>query len=62
MTPLKALLVVMAILIGIIVALVAGILARSGGDASPAAITKGGVAFATSVALTLSIMTSLGLF
>ncbi|MFD0885926.1 hypothetical protein ACFQ08_15360 [Streptosporangium algeriense] len=51
----------MAVLIGIIVALVAGILARSGGDAPPTAITKGGVAFAGAVTVTLLIIGSLGL-
>ncbi|MEU1736476.1 hypothetical protein [Streptosporangium sp. NPDC020145] len=61
MTPLKALLVFVAILIGIIVALVAGILARSVGDSPPTAITKGGVAFAGAVTVSLLIIGSLGL-
>lgn len=62
MTSLKALLVFVAVLIGIIIALIAGILARSAGDTSPVAITKGGVAFAGAVTLTLLIIGSLGLF
>ncbi|WP_433249587.1 hypothetical protein ACQPYK_02640 [Streptosporangium sp. CA-135522] len=62
MTPLKALLVIVAVLIGIIIAQMAGFLARAGGAELPAAISKGGVAFAGTVTLALLIMASLGLF
>ncbi|MER6825028.1 hypothetical protein ABT352_03475 [Streptosporangium sp. NPDC000563] len=62
MTPLKALLVVMALLIGIIGGLIEGFLVRTSGDAPHAAIRKGSVAFAGTVTLTLLIMASLGLF
>ncbi|MEV8636531.1 hypothetical protein AB0395_33275 [Streptosporangium sp. NPDC051023] len=61
MTPLKALLVFVAILIGIIAAQFAGFSARLSGAESHTAITRGGVAFAGAVTLTLLIIGSLGL-
>ncbi|GAA3077919.1 hypothetical protein [Streptosporangium carneum] len=61
MTPLKTLLVFVAILIGIIVALIAGFFARASGDTPHAALGRGGVAFVGAVTLTLLIIGSLGL-
>ncbi|MEW1838519.1 hypothetical protein AB0392_11245 [Nonomuraea angiospora] len=60
MTPIKALLVTIAVLIGIILAQTAGYLARAGGSQMPAVLSRAGIAFAGTVTLTLLIMTSLG--
>jgi len=51
----KPLLVLVAVLSGIIVALVAGILASAGGEELSSAIVSGGVGFAGSVSLVLLI-------
>jgi hypothetical protein len=52
----KTALVVISILSGMIVALVTGILVRSGGGNLPSAILSGGGAFAATVALVLTIV------
>lgn len=57
----RTLLVVVAILIGVIVALIAGMLASIGGAALSSAITAGGIAFGSAVTLVLLIMSALGL-
>ncbi len=56
----KALLVLVAVLSGIIVALIAGILVSTGGEELSSAIVSGGVGFAGSVSLVLLIEKSLG--
>ncbi|MEV7008880.1 hypothetical protein [Streptosporangium sp. NPDC051022] len=61
MTPLKALLVFVAVLIGIIAAQFAGFSARLGGAESHTVIITSGAAFAGAVTLTLLIIGSLGL-
>lgn len=55
----RLLLVVIAILLGIIVALLAGILTVAGGSHLPAAIVSGAVAFGGTVSLVLLILKSL---
>jgi hypothetical protein len=50
-----------AVLSGIIVALLTGILASAGGDELSSAIVSGGVGFAGSVSLVLLIEKSLGI-
>jgi len=57
----KTLLVLVAVLSGIIVALLTGMLASAGGDELSSAIVSGGVGFAGSVSLVLLIEKSLGL-
>jgi Zn-dependent protease len=57
----KAALVAIAILTGIIVALVTGILVRAGGGSVPSATLSGGGAFAATVALVLTIANFLNL-
>lgn len=56
----KTLLVLVAVLSGIIVALIAGILTSTGGEELSSAIVSGGVGFAGSVSLVLLIEKSLG--
>jgi hypothetical protein len=57
----KALLVVVAVLFGIIVALIAGILASVGGAGISSAIASGGVGFGGSVSLALLVEKALDL-
>jgi hypothetical protein len=57
----KSLLVSLAILVGVIGGLAAGILARVAGKSVPAAIRDGGIAFGGTVTLMLVILTTLGL-
>lgn len=57
----RILLVVMAGLVGVIVGLIAGMLARSAGVPVSVAVTRGGVGFAGSVSLALLVESSLGL-
>jgi hypothetical protein len=54
-------LVVMAGLVGVIVALIAGMLARSGGASVSVAVTYGGIGFAGKVSLALLVGSSVGL-
>jgi hypothetical protein len=56
----RFLLVVVAMLLGVIVGLVAWILARTGGAPHNVAVTRGGVAFGGTVSLALLIESSLG--
>ncbi len=60
-TSVRALLVLIAVLIGIIAGLVWGILAVAGGAHIAAAFGGGGAAFAGAVTLVLLIESSLGL-
>jgi hypothetical protein len=57
----KTLLVVVAVLFGIIVALIAGILASAGGAGLSSAVASGGVGFGGSVSLALFIEKALDL-
>jgi hypothetical protein len=50
-----------AVLLGIIVALVTGMLSRATGAATAAAVMRGGVAFAGTVSLFVMVMTAGGL-
>lgn len=56
----RMLLVVLAMMLGVVIGLVAWILARTGGASYSAAVTRGGVAFAGTVTLALLIEKSLG--
>lgn len=60
-TTVKSLLVSVAILVGIVVGLGAGILARAAGKSTAAAIRDGGIAFGGTVTLMIVILTALGL-
>ncbi|WP_409461723.1 hypothetical protein [Amycolatopsis sp. GA6-003] len=57
--PNSALLVIIAVLLGVIAALIAGILATSNGGTTATAIISGGAGFGSTVSLTLFIMKSL---
>jgi hypothetical protein len=57
----KALLVILALLVGVIAGFVAGILSHLSGSPWPTAIRDGGGAFAVTVTLVILIMGALGL-
>ncbi|GAA1994747.1 hypothetical protein [Amycolatopsis minnesotensis] len=57
--PHRVLLVIIAVLLGIIIALIAAILTTHNGATLATAITTGGVAFAGTVSLALLIMKTL---
>lgn len=60
-TPIKSLLVLLALLIGIVVGLVTGVLARTAGASLTAAVRDGGIAFGGTVTLVILILDSLAL-
>jgi len=57
----RALWIGVAVLAGVVSALVAGIVSRSGGSSLTTAIRHGAVTFAASVTLLILILTALGL-
>lgn len=59
---LKTLYALVAILIGIIIAITAGILKRSDGESLAGAFLFAGGAFVASVTVTLALMSTVGLF
>ncbi|MFI0351848.1 hypothetical protein [Actinomadura sp. 9N407] len=58
----RFLFILIAILLGVIVALVAGILTGAAGNSVPQAILTGGTAFAGTVTLALLVMSVAGVF
>ncbi|MEV0584569.1 hypothetical protein [Nonomuraea sp. NPDC050310] len=59
-TSTRVLLVVIALLIGCLIALAAAMLARAAGASPTSAVGKAGVAFAGAVTITLLVFTSMG--
>ncbi|MFE3195960.1 hypothetical protein ACFXHA_43660 [Nocardia sp. NPDC059240] len=56
-TTIKILLIVIAVLFGIIVGLVTGMLSKSGGTPAGLAVRHGGIAFGGSVTLSIGLLT-----
>ncbi|MER5482351.1 hypothetical protein ACWGVR_02165 [Streptomyces xanthophaeus] len=57
----RVLLMGLAVMLGVIVGMTAGLLAWLGGSSTPVAIRHGGVGFGGTVTLAILIMTALGL-
>ncbi|MBT2449178.1 hypothetical protein J7F03_19180 [Streptomyces sp. ISL-43] len=57
----RVLLIGLAVMLGVIVGMAAGLLAWLSGSSAPVAIRHGGVAFGGAVTLSILIMTALGL-